>query len=485
MRNICFVLDRSGSMEGERLECAKEGILGILEDLYVNGDRDKTDHNDHVSFITFDDVVKTRVSLQPLATGVPMLMAALERTYAGNMTALWDACGGAIKELSSGERNAEPWAIILTDGRDTASRRFGENSLKEYADKKDVDLRLLSIGIGDSVDKFKLQALSSHFQGQYIAAASDPRSIRGAFLHIARSMSTGKKLAPKIVIDVKKGVFGDLKKEDFTKNGMPPRKRAIEKEKRIVTDFAKMPLGLLKLNTPDAQVRKEKAMNEISDYEISGLGGFGGALVFRVANRSLNKTCYYKLEPRDSNSVYGACTCGDFYHRAGPLGIPCKHIWIALGVGDGEENGPKGKNERSSKAIIPVIEKRLAAIEDDLEAALISIIQKRIKPILHDLIIDTIRNGERPAGNDPIYSLGGRYFVEGILNNVQNSSGGLTGTQVCRIMGIKTSGGHKKAEVALRFLEEKKLVRKKGEKWFGAYHGSSIPVKRRENPTKR
>ena len=469
MRKICFVLDRSGSMEGEPLEAAKEGIHSILQDFYVYKDHDEVGHNDHISFITFDDVVKVRVPLQPLATGLPKANEALSQTSPGNLTALWDACGEAMRQLSGGDPDAEPWAIILTDGRDTSSRRFNERNLIAYGDKMRIEPRLIFIGIGSSVEENKLQRLTGHFHGQYIAAGSDRDSIRGAFLQATKSLFMRGKLTPRVVIDVKKGQFGDLKIEEFTKDGMGPPEGVKEREKSIDTDIAKMPCTLLKRNTPDAEARKFKAVNEKTDYEISVVGDFDGALVFRVLQTSLNKTYYSKLKLHDSDSVYGACTCADFINRAAPLGVPCKHIWIALGVGDEEKKALKGEYRERRTSTVIEMDKKLSAIEDYLEMTLITIIKKKFRPIIHNLLKDTFRKALGQEARIPIDPTNGRYFIEGILNHVKNSHEGLTKTQICGKMGIHTSGGMKKLEIALRFLEKKELMIKRGKTWFGVY----------------
>ena len=98
MKKLCFVLDRSGSMHGSRIEAAKTGVLRFVQDLYSHRAKDIAGFaGSLISYISFNDIVETRLSLCPVSIAIPQLKNALERTAARNMSALWDALGEGVR----------------------------------------------------------------------------------------------------------------------------------------------------------------------------------------------------------------------------------------------------------------------------------------------------------------------------------------------------------------------------------------------------
>ncbi|GEM_PF-3971508 len=161
---VDLVLDKSGSMGGLKLDKAKMLFMEKLEDT-VGG-------NDSAGVIAFDTRVEeihplkrfTRASKEEMKDKVSAIRA-------GGNTALYDAIGTSIDRLVDADRDDKLIVVCLTDGMNNSSTRFETpEELVRYANSKGVDLEIILIGLGDSVNEVALRTITEGVGGTYIPA---------------------------------------------------------------------------------------------------------------------------------------------------------------------------------------------------------------------------------------------------------------------------------------------------------------------------
>jgi len=120
--HVLFVIDSSGSMEPKATD-----VRGGFNS-YVSNLREDTRSEYRLTAVTFDTQVTTLFTDVPL-TQVPLLNESNYR--AGGNTALYDALGVSLAELTSAiRREDKPYGtdralvIVMTDGEENSSRRF-------------------------------------------------------------------------------------------------------------------------------------------------------------------------------------------------------------------------------------------------------------------------------------------------------------------------------------------------------------------------
>ena len=137
---LVVVLDRSGSMAGERLEGAKHALITLL---------DRLDPTDRFGLVTFDDSVELVVPSGPL-TDKAAVRAQIAAIHAGGST---DLSAGYLRGLQEARRTAGPagaTVLLVSDGHANAGVtdpvKMGEVAAKGYA--KSITTSTLGFGLG-------------------------------------------------------------------------------------------------------------------------------------------------------------------------------------------------------------------------------------------------------------------------------------------------------------------------------------------------
>uniref|UniRef100_A0A8C3Y927 Inter-alpha-trypsin inhibitor heavy chain 4 n=1 Tax=Catharus ustulatus TaxID=91951 RepID=A0A8C3Y927_CATUS len=130
-KNVIFVIDRSGSMTGRKIEQTREALLKILQDLRPE---------DHFSFITFNNkVVEWKSSLLPTTEENVASAAALVQTLsARGGTDINGALLAAVGMLEKAEGLLErsiSMIILLTDGQPTSGESINVEVIQENVQK--------------------------------------------------------------------------------------------------------------------------------------------------------------------------------------------------------------------------------------------------------------------------------------------------------------------------------------------------------------
>ena len=157
---LMVVLDRSGSMAGERLEGAKHALITLL---------DRLDPTDRFGLVTFDDSVELVVPSGPL-TDKAAVRAQIAAIHAGGST---DLSAGYLRGLQEARRTAGPagaTVLLVSDGHANAGVtdpvKMGEVAAKGYA--KSITTSTLGFGLG--YDESLLGALARGGSGSELFA---------------------------------------------------------------------------------------------------------------------------------------------------------------------------------------------------------------------------------------------------------------------------------------------------------------------------
>ncbi len=170
-KDVILILDRSGSMEGEKFEQAQKALLYILD--HLNPD-------DRFNVIAFSTGLETFAeSLQP-ASRAGDASKWVEGLSAKGSTdinrALLEAAG-----MADSERPA--YTIFLTDGLPTVGELNSQKILSNLASDAPENLRLFVFGVGYDVDTFLLDSLAGEHHGAstYVLPADPLDEVLSAF----------------------------------------------------------------------------------------------------------------------------------------------------------------------------------------------------------------------------------------------------------------------------------------------------------------
>ncbi|MEE8046048.1 MAG: VWA domain-containing protein, partial [Dehalococcoidia bacterium] len=196
---VNFVVDTSGSMDGEKLKQAKDGLIKALDSMASNN---------QVGFLSFHDKVTAGVPIAPLSENRFQIATAVDNLRAGGQTALYEAIKVAVEAVdrAEGDPDAIRGVVVLTDGqankgnirldnivsmssrsetritefpgfvsdthgRDDQGRLISKNDIigVELALNTKHEIQIFFIGIGDDADiqvgRILAGATSAEFQG--------------------------------------------------------------------------------------------------------------------------------------------------------------------------------------------------------------------------------------------------------------------------------------------------------------------------------
>jgi Ca-activated chloride channel family protein len=171
--NLCVVLDRSGSMAGDKLEQAKRSCLEIWESLTPE---------DSFSVLAFDEEVISVVNPQTPRADVMERISSLEPGGMTNLSKGWYL--GLLEIQSYGSDKQINRIILLSDGMANAGEQKSAVLGAESARARDeLGVTSSTIGVGDDFQEDILSAIARESGGRfwYIANARIEEIIREEF----------------------------------------------------------------------------------------------------------------------------------------------------------------------------------------------------------------------------------------------------------------------------------------------------------------
>lgn len=196
--NLALVIDRSGSMGGDRIEQATEAAVMAVNTLSAQ---------DTLSVVIYDDVVDVIVPAAKLSNKEKLISQIRERLTARGGTALFAGVSRGIKEASKYLDKAHVNRIILlSDGQ----ANVGPSSTSELAELGKIAARkgiaITTMGIGNGYNEDLMAAIAQYSDGNHVFVQNTD-ALEKAFAHeFGDVMSV---VAQDVVVEIK--VADDVK----------------------------------------------------------------------------------------------------------------------------------------------------------------------------------------------------------------------------------------------------------------------------------
>jgi len=180
--NLCLLVDRSGSMQGERMETAKEALRAFVQNL---------SRYDIVSLVVFDHDAEVVVPANEIGNKQELLWAinSLSTRGSTNMSAGVEiACQQLMRNFSATQTNR---VIILTDAQINTGELSPQAILQKHSSRHDiklqehVDFSLIGVGINFNHDFARKFTSNPHNTIHFI---HDQEDIQKVFVEDAASL---------------------------------------------------------------------------------------------------------------------------------------------------------------------------------------------------------------------------------------------------------------------------------------------------------
>jgi Ca-activated chloride channel family protein len=152
-KDIILVLDRSGSMEGDKFQQAQEALRYILRHLN-SGDR--------FNIITFSTGIESYASQLRPAEGANEAIAWVDQLNALGST---DINRALLEVAAMADKEKPTYVIFMTDGLPTQGEVDSQKILDNLKAEAPKSLRLFAFGVGYDVDTFLLDSLAHEHHG--------------------------------------------------------------------------------------------------------------------------------------------------------------------------------------------------------------------------------------------------------------------------------------------------------------------------------
>lgn len=133
--NVCFVLDRSGSMKGNKIERVRRATALAL---------DKLDEQDTFSVVIFDHRTEVLIPSQPVQDREE-LKQTIERIRDSGGTKIAPAVEKALREIEKGKKESIRRLVLLTDGQ----TEHENECLLRADDAGQVGVPITALGVGN------------------------------------------------------------------------------------------------------------------------------------------------------------------------------------------------------------------------------------------------------------------------------------------------------------------------------------------------
>jgi Ca-activated chloride channel family protein len=200
-KSIVFVVDRSGSMGGGRLEMVKNTILDTLARL---------NPGDYLSVVTFDDDAVVEVPLQQIAElNLMQVRDKIGSLVTGGSTNLELGYRFGLAEASKSPAGVEATVMVLSDGHANSGVIVPEALGQLAAAATEHYVTTTTMGIGSGYDENILDAMADSGNGNHIAAVELAEAVAGLQAEIDDLLM---KTMTDVKIDIEFGeVFSDGK----------------------------------------------------------------------------------------------------------------------------------------------------------------------------------------------------------------------------------------------------------------------------------
>jgi len=156
--NLCLIIDRSGSMEGEALDYVKRACGHVV---------DLLEPSDVLSVVTFEEQVDVIMPARRVVNKA-LIKEHINRIQPGNTTNLYDGMVAGCMQLSSlaapGYLNR---ALLLTDGEPTAGIKDFGSIVNQVAEQKNRGITITALGFGSEYNEELMAGIARRSGGNY------------------------------------------------------------------------------------------------------------------------------------------------------------------------------------------------------------------------------------------------------------------------------------------------------------------------------
>ena len=200
-KDVILVLDRSGSMEGEKFRQAQEALRYILRHL---------NPEDRFNIIVFSTGLETYARRLRPADEANEAIAWVDRQSAQGST---DINRALLEAAAMSDRERPTYLIFLTDGLPTEGIVDRQDILDNLASTAPDNLRLFAFGVGYDVDTFLLDSLAQahHGSSTYVLPGERLDEVLSAFY---------AKVSSPVLTDLELD-FGEIRAYDIYPDPLP------------------------------------------------------------------------------------------------------------------------------------------------------------------------------------------------------------------------------------------------------------------------
>lgn len=207
--NLGFVLDKSGSMYGDKLDYAKQAIAYAIQQLLPS---------DRLSLTLFDTKIETKIP-STLATDKQKLLETVKLIRSGSSTALHDGwVQGGIQVGEYLNRDHLNRVILLSDGLANVGETNPDVIASDVHGLMQTGITTSALGVGRDYDEDLLEAIARSGDGNFFHIASPEdlpqifeTELQGLATTLGRAVTL--KLNPQSGTTVKE-VLNDLEREE-------------------------------------------------------------------------------------------------------------------------------------------------------------------------------------------------------------------------------------------------------------------------------
>jgi Ca-activated chloride channel family protein len=191
-KTVVFVVDRSGSMSGEKMEQAKSAAKFVLNNLR---------EGDLFNIVAYDSEIETfRPELEKFNDKTrEAALGFVAGLFAGGSTNIDDALKRALDMLADSKRPT--YMLFLTDGLPTTGETGESAIVKNSQEANDVRARIFAFGVGYDVNSRLLDKLAreNHGLSQYVRPNED---IEASVSALYRKIGAPVMTDIKVVVDI-------------------------------------------------------------------------------------------------------------------------------------------------------------------------------------------------------------------------------------------------------------------------------------------
>lgn len=189
--NLALVIDRSGSMGGQKLSYARKAARFLVGELT---------QRDRLAIVTFDDEVEVLVPSQPVRNP-QLFISAINTIHSGGSTALFDGwLAGAMQVANHLDSAAMNRVLLLSDGEANEGITNSAEIAAKVAGLTSKGISTSAFGLGDGFDEDLMGAIAGAGDGT-MAQIESPAQL--ADLYASELNGLAKTLGKKVSLGIR------------------------------------------------------------------------------------------------------------------------------------------------------------------------------------------------------------------------------------------------------------------------------------------